>query len=250
MSTMRVTPHPEAARCGLAGAADLASEAPLRRTGWPTARGVAHTTQSSAARLQSATRAIASIGLTLLLTACAIPRMIDSQVQSFVGTAGAAPTATYRFERLPSQQTPQQDQVEAMAQTALQEVGLNAITGPDAAPRYSVQVQAQVSAFQPAPRRSTRIRAPFVIADGSQVVSSLVFLSEPPWYLHTANFVLRDLSTGLIAFETTGRFEGPWSDSLTLWPVVMRAALQGYPNPPQGIRTVTIELPATAAPRP
>lgn len=182
-----------------------------------------------------------------------MPRMIDSQVQSFVGpsiVAGATAPASYRFERLPSQQAQAQVQVEAMAQTALQEVGLHLATEPGAATRYSVQVQAQVMPIQVAPRRSVRTIAPFVNADGSPVYSPLIFMSEPPWYLHSAHFVLRDLASGHIAFETTGRFEGPWSDSLTLWPVVMRAALQGYPNPPPGIRTVTIELPASTAPAP
>lgn len=239
---MRANHHPEAAPCGPAGAADLASAAPLRRTGWPAGRGVA--------------KSAIALGFTVLLAACGMPRMIDSQVQSFggaAGSAGAASNVSYRFERLPSQQSPEQDHVEAMARTALQEVGLhlaNGATGPDAAPRYSVLVQAQVMPFQPAPRRSTRTIAPFVNADGAPVYSPLLFLSEPPWYLHTAHFVLRDLPTGQIAFETTGRFEGPWSDSFTLWPVVMRAALQGYPNPPPGVRTVTIELPAATAPAP
>jgi hypothetical protein len=247
---MHANLHSEAVQCGPTGSADLASAAPQRRTGWPAQRGVAKKTQSNTARPRRAARALAAIGLSVLLTACAIPRMIDSQVQSFVGTAGAASTASYRFERLPSQQSAQQGQVEAMAQIALQEVGLNLVTGPDTSPRYSVQVAVQVTPFQVAPRRTSITVAPFVNADGISVYSPLAFWSEPPWYLHTAHFVLRDLSSGQVAYETTGRFEGPWSDSLTLWPVVMRAALQGYPNPPQGTRTVTIELPATAAPSP
>lgn len=228
--------YPEAAPSGSAGAADLASAAPLRRTDWPAGCGFA----------QIAT----ALGLSLLLAACAMPRMIDSQVQSFVGPTGASSQASYRFERLPSQQSQAQDQIEAMAQTALQDVGLHLAAASDAAPRYSVQVQAQVMPIQVAPRRPARTIAPFVNPDGSLVYSPLLFLSEPPWYLHTVHFVLRDLPTAQVAFETTGRFEGPWSDSLSLWPVVMRAALQGYPTPPDGVRTVTIELPAASAPAP
>ncbi len=180
--------------------------------------------------------------LTLALGACSIPRMIDSQVQSFVGAAGAQAAATYRFERLPSQQAqPEvQDRVEAMAQVALQRVGL---TLTDRQPRYAVLVEAQVTQFQPTPRRSTHLIIPYVNADGSPAYSPLLFLSEPPWYVHTAHLVLRDTQSGQIAYETSGRFEGPWSDSATLWPVVMEAALQGYPHPPEGVRTVTIELP-------
>ena len=233
---MRANHQPEAAPCGPVGSADLASAAPLRRTDWPAGCGFA----------QIAT----ALGLSLLLAACAMPRMIDSQVQSFVGPTGTSSQASYRFERLPSQQSQAQDQIEAMAQTALQEVGLHLVAASDAAPRYSVQVQAQVMPIQVAPRRPARTIAPFVNPDGSLVYSPLLFLSEPPWYLHTVHFVLRDLPTAQVAFETTGRFEGPWSDSLSLWPVVMRAALQGYPTPPDGVRTVTIELPAASAPAP
>jgi hypothetical protein len=47
----------------------------------------------------------------------------------------------YRFERLPSQQNDQQDQVEAWADPALFRAGLKR---DDAAPRYSVQVAARV----------------------------------------------------------------------------------------------------------
>ena len=189
-----------------------------------------------------ASRFILSALLTLALGACSIPRMIDSQVQSFVGAAGAQVDATYRFERLPSQQSQPgvQDRVEAMAQVTLQRVGL---TLSDHQPRYTVLVEAQVTQFQPAPRRSTHLIIPYVNADGSPAYSPLLFLSEPPWYVHTAHVVLRDTQNGQVAYETSGRFEGPWSDSDTLWPVVMEAALQGYPHPAEGVRTVTIELP-------
>ena len=227
--------QPEAAPCGPGGSADLASEAPLRRTGWPARRNVART--------------LTAIGLAQTLSACSIPRMIDSQVQSFVGTAGAEQSATYRFERLPSQQSqPEiQERVEAMAKVALQRVGLTLATPADSQARYSIQVEVQVAQFQPPPRRSTHLIAPFVNADGSPAYSPLLFLSEPPWYIHTAHLVMRDTQNGQVAYETSGRFEGPWSDSATLWPVVLESALQGYPHPPQGVRTVTIELPRKGA---
>jgi hypothetical protein len=43
-------------------------------------------------------------------------------------------------------------------------------------------------------------------------------------------------------------FEGPWSDSANLLPVLLEAALRDFPNPPAGVRKVTIELPAVARP--
>lgn len=191
---------------------------------------------------------LAALGLTLTLSACGIPRMIDSEVQSFVGTAGAVVGATYRFERLPSQQTQpvQQERVEAMAQTALQRVGLTFVDD-QAHARYSVQVDAQVVQFQPPPRRATHLISPYMNADGSPAFSPLIFLSEPPWYRHSVHVVLRDIQSGQIAYETSADFEGPWSDSAVLWPVIMEAALRDYPHPPQGPHTVTIELPHSGA---
>lgn len=183
-----------------------------------------------------------ALGLTLALSACGIPRKIDSEVQSFVGTAGAAVGATYRFERLPSQQSqPElQERVEALAQTALQRVGL---TRDDLRARYSVQVEAQVVQF-PAPLgRHAHLIPPYVNADGSPAYSPLAFLSEPPWYQHSVRLVLRDIQSGQIAYETSAHFEGPWSDSDALWPAIMEAALRDYPHPPQGPHKVIIELP-------
>ena len=62
-----------------------------------------------------------------LLGACSLPRMIDSDVQSFAGAALPASNADFRFERLPSQQQNLgfQDTLESMAQEALERVGLN-----------------------------------------------------------------------------------------------------------------------------
>ena len=59
---------------------------------------------------------LALLATTALLTACGLPRKIDSEVQSFVGTTAAVTPATYRFERLPSQATAsQQSALEALA---------------------------------------------------------------------------------------------------------------------------------------
>jgi hypothetical protein len=229
---MRTSPYTPSAPRGTAGACNLANAVSARRTGRFHWRGAA--------------QSIVAIGLTLLLGACAAPRMVGSQVESFVGTAGAVTGATYRFERLPSQQSKikAQERVENMAQAALQSAGL---TFSDAHPRYSVQVDAHVEQFRSAARRSPQMIPYAVNADGLPSYAPLMFVTEPPWYLHTVHIVLRDIASGQIAYETTGRYEGPWSDTAAIWPVVMQASLEGYPNPPQGDRIVTIELPTKGA---
>jgi hypothetical protein len=70
---------------------------------------------------------------------------------------------------------------------------------------------------------------------------------EPPWTRYTVQILMRDVASGQTTYETTAVFEGPWSDSAQLLPVVMEAALRDYPNPPAGPRKVVIELPADTA---
>jgi hypothetical protein len=69
---------------------------------------------------------------------------------------------------------------------------------------------------------------------------------EPPWTRYTVQFLMRDIASSQMAYETKAVFEGPWSDSDRLLPIVMDAALRDYPNPPTGARKVVIELPADA----
>ena len=61
--------------------------------------------------------------------------------------------------------------------------------------------------------------------------------------------LIRDSRGGQTIYETTASFDGPWADSANLLPVILDAALAGYPQPPQGPRKVIIELPA-ATPAP
>lgn len=183
---------------------------------------------------------------TALLQGCGLPRMIDSDVQSFVGSEGALTGVGYRFERLPSQQAHSgaQQTIEAMAEQAFTEVGLYR---DDAAPRYSAQVSMEVRTIAPPEQRRSRSERGLLRPDGVAVFSpSFALVIEQPWYRHSVQVLLRDVGSTRVAFESTASFDGPWADSLQLLPVVMRAALRDYPNPPQGARKVVIELPASA----
>jgi hypothetical protein len=48
-----------------------------------------------------------------------------------------------------------------------------------------------------------------------------------------------------VVYETRARNDGPYNVSAAILPVMFQAALQGFPNPPQGERRVNIDL-ATA----
>lgn len=177
------------------------------------------------------------------LTGCALPRMIDSDVQSFVGNAPALTGVSYRFERLPSQaHNNDQDQIEALAQEALERIGLQR---NDDAPRYLVQVNVSVDGMRNPHYRPSRPR--MVVGANGVVYQEWPWAMdvEVPWYRHRAQVLLRDSANGQLAYETAAVFEGPWRDTLNLLPPMLEAALKDYPLP--GKRRVVVELPAPGA---
>ena len=187
---------------------------------------------------------LAALAATLLLTACALPRMIDSQVQSYGGPAPALTGVTYRFERLPSQQASgdNQDRLETMAQAALSKVGLQR---NDAQARYSVQLDVQLERFSRNPMATpyTGLRGPWGFGMGGMWTdASIMVTMEPPWYQYGVHLLMRDIATAQVAYETSAVFDGPWSDGNNLLPVLMDAALRDYPTPSAGPRKVVIEL--------
>ena len=187
---------------------------------------------------------IAACLLALALTGCGLPRMIDSDVQSFVGSVPAVSAASFRFDRLPSQQNAGgvQDLIEANAQAALERIGM---VRHDGAPRYLVQVLVGVETMRNPYYRPPRPRL-VTGADGRLYEEWPVFPTiETPWFHHSVKVLLRDTGSGQVAYETTAVFDGPWSDTLNLLPPMLEAALKDYPQPVR--RKVVVELPAAGA---
>lgn len=196
--------------------------------------------------------AVALMALASMLGGCAAPRMIDSDVQSFTAAVPAVRPALYRFERLPSQgNTPAQDGIESLAAVALAKVGLTraplvsgAISGTAAAAPtalYAVQVHLQISAI-PSPYSNPYYGGLWSRHDDRRW-GFLAMNLDPGWYRHAVRLLLRDSVSGQVVYETMANFDGPWNDSLRLLPIILDAALNGYPNPPGGPRKVTMELP-------
>jgi hypothetical protein len=182
--------------------------------------------------------------IVLLLTGCAGMRLVDSQVSSFA-TVSVAAGSRYRFERLPSQQTnPEaQAQLEAMAEQALAKVGL---TRDDSAAHYSVQVSATQRAQQ-----VVLEHRPLGWHSGWRVDNRGLIMGSGglfPWmeartdYWREVGLIMRDRSTEAVVFESHAVHDGPWSDSHAVLPAMLDAALQGFPNPPSGVRRVNIEI--------
>ncbi|MDP3136386.1 MAG: DUF4136 domain-containing protein [Burkholderiaceae bacterium] len=198
-------------------------------------------------RIRSLCRGIAIALLSLgLLAACASNWIIDSRVRAFAGM-GIPAGATYRFERLPSQQTlgQQQEMIESLAADALARAGLRR---DDAQPRYSIQLSARV-------QRESRglwddvwmgwgFGGPRDFSFGIGYNTWLPPFPPPqsPYYLHEVGLVMRELATGQIAYETRASYQGPWSDTNAVLAAMFEAALKDYPNPPVGVRTVNVEV--------
>jgi probable phosphoglycerate mutase len=95
--------------------------------------------------MKRAFSALPALLLTAGLAGCATSWVVDSDVKSFSSLGTVAPGATYRFDRLPSQQADgaRQESLEAMAGAALDKAGLRR---DDARPQYTAQIGARVTA--------------------------------------------------------------------------------------------------------
>jgi hypothetical protein len=202
------------------------------------------------------------------LTGCATSWTVDSNVSTFSRLGGAPPAApTYRFERLPSQQAQEASQLEleALAAIALAEVGLKR---DDAAPRYSAQIMARVS-VEVSPWGDPWAYSgwgpryygyggfgygrpwPYGYARGGWYGGWGGWYGGPyapaynPWYTREVSVVLRELPGNQVVYETRAANDGPYSANLPVFGAMFRAAMQGFPNPPAGMRRVDVVIPST-----
>ncbi|OIN92896.1 MAG: hypothetical protein AUJ20_06060 [Comamonadaceae bacterium CG1_02_60_18] len=172
------------------------------------------------------------------VTGCASVRLLDTQVSSYAPHTVAA-GSQYQFERLPSQQVnpTAQTQLESWAQQALTQIGLKR--------SKTAALRVQVSAMQ---RQDTAVQRPGLpmhwgLSAGPAPTRSGVVVPlrgvrfarfpEPPNYWRQVSLIMRD-GTGAVVFESHASHEGPWADSQAILPALFQAALQGFPNPPEG----------------
>jgi hypothetical protein len=193
-------------------------------------------------------RAWAAALAAALLAGCASGYVLENRVQAFSGLTALPATPTYRFERLPSQAAaPGQAQVEAFADPALFKAGLRR---DDAAPKLSVQVSARVQrAVSPwgdpfydpwgwgwgggwmgGPRHGWGMGAAFPLS------------RSDPWFHREVGVVVRDLGSNKVVFESHAVNDGPMLDDTAVLPAMFEAAMQGFPNAPQGPRRVDIQV--------
>lgn len=199
-------------------------------------------------------RWVAAVATLVVVAGCATTFTVDNTVQSFSQVGTLQTPATYRFERLPSQQAAHHAQLEAFADAALAGSGLRR---DDANPRYSVQVNARVhpvvSPFadhyhDPWDRfgwglgfgRSWGWHRGWGVGLGAHYGHRL----EPPWYHREVDVVVRDLSNNRVVYESRAISEGGYLDNAAVLPAMFTAAMQGFPNPPAGPRRVNVQVAA------
>jgi hypothetical protein len=189
--------------------------------------------------------------LGLSLSGCASVYLVDNQVQSFSRWASASvaePQAPQRFvwERLPSQAGDGQDVLERLATEALASVGWT-LTPEGASAPWRVQVSASTVTLPRAPwesppspwRRGDRV----VTADGKVLYMPRFMEIESPYYQRKVSLLIRDVASGQVVYETHASHDGRWGGSEPLWGAMLHAALQGFPQAPEGPRQVNLEVP-------
>jgi hypothetical protein len=190
----------------------------------------------------------ALLGAAGLLAACAspVPYHMDNTVQAFSSLQMLPPNPTYRFERLPSQlAVPEQDRLEAYADHALYVAGLRR---DDAAAKYAVVVSAGIQqSASPWPEPAPTFNVGLGVGGhggGVGVGFGGLFPSsqQQPWYVRQANVLVRDIASGRVVFESHANNSGPWLDPAAALPAMFDAAMQGFPNPPPGVRRVDLNL--------
>lgn len=186
-----------------------------------------------------------------LLGGCTGLRTVDADVTAFPQWTAAPPGAgaTYRFERLPSQQGPEEQQqaVETLARASLAKVGM--VFNP-AAPRYAVQVNATLQPLNDGYGGAGGSGVFLGGGGGSGGGFGGIGLSFPLGgrsasgsVRHDLTIVMRDVSSQQVVFETRASHSATSSDRLAVLPAMLDAALRGFPEPPPGTRHISVEMP-------
>ena len=178
---------------------------------------------------------------------------IDVLALSTLGAPEVAEGASYRFERLLSQDArPQaQGEIEAIVERALAASPLRRAADPAQA-RYSLLASARTLAYVQddagglAPMGAGHAQVQISVGPGGfsgplryarpSMIFSYLYRSE-------VTLVLRDLRSMKIVYESQAKHDGPWPDRATIYASMFEAALRDFPNPSAGPRRVRVEIP-------
>ena len=181
--------------------------------------------------------------LTSAMTACGIPRLVDTEVSTFNAAAAQTQLSNaklYWLERLPSQTSEVDQQMAVMANNALQGVGLR-----EAPSRQGAQLLVTLTTNQAnkdhAPFEDPPMRTGFWFGTAG---SGMTFrFGEPAssWYQRSLHWVFRN-TAGDVLQELKGQHDGRWSDDDTVWQAMLSASLTDFPNGTGAPRVVKTDL--------
>ena len=208
--------------------------------------------------------ALALCAAALVLAGCAGPRRVESSVNSYSTLTTLPSPPTYRFERLPSQQQHAAAfaPIEQLAEAALARVGLRrddahprliaqlGVEGGYATPRYWPYYGSYYGPASPYYGRwgwGLGYGGPWGWGWGMNWMMD----APPTLYHRRVSLVLRDAAGGQVVYETSALYEDVWTRDPDIYGVLFDQALSGFPQPPQGERTLRTDMQpaAKAAPK-
>lgn len=191
----------------------------------------------------------------LVLAGCSTgPRTVDGRVQSFATPGAVALPATYRLERMPSQQGPGFEAIASLAEQALARAGLRR---DDAAPQLLAQIGVQADTVPRADPWGDPYGGfgpgPWALGAGwygrGWGVGGLWGMGAPtPLHRRAVSVVLRSARDQAVVYETSAVHEDVWVSDPGVYGVLFDAALQGFPTPPAGPRQVRLPFVPPAQP--
>lgn len=197
---------------------------------------------------------LAAGALVLALGGCASgPRVVSSQVHTVSAQApghAVLAQARYRFAVTPATPEPGQmdtARLQGLAQSALARHGL---VRDEAGARLGVEVTGRVQAYWldgwGYPHGSlSRMTFGIGVARGGWgfgLGGPLWMDDSVPVYANEVTLIMRDLHSGQIVYDSRARHDGRWYNTDAVLEALLTAALEGFPNPPQGTRRVDVPV--------
>ena len=179
------------------------------------------------------------------MTACGMPRLVDTQVSTFNAAATHSQLSRaklYWLERLPSQTSSKDQQMAAMAKTALKGVGLQ-----EAPSRQSAELLVTLTTNQAkqdhAPFEDPPVRTGFWFGTaGSGMTFRFGESATSSWYQRSLHWVFRNRA-GEVLQEIKGAHDARWSDDDTVWQAMLNASLTDFPNGTDAPRVIKTDIP-------
>lgn len=208
-----------------------------------------------------------SIAAAAMLVGCASgPSTYTASVQSYASMAGVPLPTTYRIELLPSQIRNQNNfaAIENAAQLALSSVGLQQAANPAQA-HLVVQIDAISMVNPSAPSYDPALYGPPGMYGwgfghpwapgpwgagpwGGPGPNLWAADASFPIIHRSVNVVMRNTKTQGIVYETSAQYNDMQTQDPQIWNMLFSAALNDFPNPPQGVRQVQASTAPPVAP--